>query len=87
VRSRFDIDADARGLFNFNGTFTGNAFSDYLLGDPNQETLNSELYGDLRYKYYGAYINDDWKVTPRLTLNIGIRYERETAPIARNNLQ
>jgi hypothetical protein len=87
VRSRFDIDADARGLFNFNATFTGNAFSDYLLGDPNQETLNSELYGDLRYKYYGAYINDDWKVTPRLTLNLGIRYERETAPIERNNLQ
>jgi hypothetical protein len=87
VRSRFDIDADARGLFNFNGTFTGNAFADYLLGDPNQETLNSELYGDLRYKYYGAYINDDWKVTPRLTLNVGIRYERETAPIERNNLQ
>jgi hypothetical protein len=57
------------------------------MGDPNQETLNSELYGDLRYKYYGAYINDDWKVTPKLTLNIGIRYERETAPIERNNLQ
>ena len=87
VRSRFDIDADARGLFNFSGTFTGNAFADYLLGDPNQETLNSELDGDLRYKYYGAYINDDWKVTPKLTLNLGIRYERETAPIERNNLQ
>ena len=87
MRSRFDILADARGLFNFNGTFTGNSFADYLLGDPNQETLNSELYGDLRYKYYGAYINDDWKVTPKLTLNIGIRYERETAPIERNNLQ
>jgi hypothetical protein len=87
VRSRFDIDADARGLYNFNGTFTGNAFADYLLGDPNQETLNSELYGDLRYRYYGAYFNDDWKVTPRLTLNLGIRYERETAPFERNNLQ
>ncbi len=87
VRSRFDIDADARGLYSFNGTFTGNAFADYLLGDPNQETLNSELYGDLRYRYYGGYFNDDWKVTPKLTLNLGIRYERETAPFERHNLQ
>ncbi len=41
-RSRFDIDADARGLFNFNGQFTGNAYSDFQLGFPNQETLNDE---------------------------------------------
>jgi outer membrane receptor protein involved in Fe transport len=85
-RSRFDIDGDARGLFAFNGQFTGNAFSDYLLGFPNQETLNSELIGDLRYKYYGAYIADDWKVTPKLTLNLGIRWEYEAAPFSTQNL-
>ncbi len=87
VRSRFDIDADARGDFSFTTGFTGNAFADYLLGDPHTATLNSELYGDLRYRYYGAYFNDDWKVTPTLTLNLGIRYEVETPPFERNNLQ
>jgi hypothetical protein len=87
VRSRFDIDADARGDFSFNGTFTGNAFADFLLGDPQQETLNSETIGDLRYKYYGGYVNDDWKVTPKLTLNLGIRYEYESAPYERYNQQ
>ena len=87
VRSRFDIDADARGVFSFTSGFTGNAFADYLLGDPHTATLNSELYGDQRYKYYGAYINDDWKVTPKLTLNLGIRYEYETPAYERNNLQ
>jgi hypothetical protein len=87
VRSRFDIDANARGLFAFTSTFTGNAFSDYLLGDPNSETLNSETIGDLRYKYYGGYVNDDWKVTPKLTLNLGIRYEYESAPYERFNQQ
>jgi len=86
-RSRFDIDGDARGLFAFNGTFTGNAFSDYLLGFPNQETLNSELIGDLRYRYYGAYFADDWKVTPKLTLNLGLRWEYEAAPFSTQNLQ
>jgi hypothetical protein len=85
-RSRFDIDGDARGLFAFNGQFTGNAFADYLLGFPNQETLNSELIGDLRYRYYGAYIADDWKVTPKLTLNLGIRWEYEAAPFSTQNL-
>jgi hypothetical protein len=86
-RSRFDIDADARGLFAFNGTFTGNAYSDFQLGFPNQETLNDETYGDLRYKYYGAYIADDWKVTPKLTLNLGLRWEFEGEPYERHNQQ
>ena len=86
-RSRFDILADARGLFNFNGTFTGAPFGDFLLGFPNQETLNSELIGDLRTKYWGAYVADDWKVTPKLTLNLGLRWEYEGAPYERNNLQ
>jgi hypothetical protein len=84
-RSRFDIDADARGLFNFNGQFTGNGYSDFLLGLPQQETLNGETYGDLRYKYYGAYVADDWKVAPKLTLNLGLRWEFEGAPYERNN--
>jgi hypothetical protein len=43
--------------------------------------------GDLRYRTYGAYVNDDWKITPKLTLNLGIRYEYFTPPFERNNLQ
>ena len=42
---------------------------------------------NIRYKYYGAYINDDWKVTPKLTLNLGIRYEYVTAPYGTHDLQ
>ena len=87
VRSRFDIDGNARGTFAFTSAFTGNAFADYLLGDPNSGTLTSELNGDLRYRYYGAYVNDDWKITPKLTVNLGIRYEYETPPFERHNLQ
>jgi hypothetical protein len=87
VRSRYHIWGNAHGTFAFSGAFTGNAIADFLLGDPNTATLTSVFIGDLRYKYYGGYINDDWKVTPRLTLNLGIRYEYLTPPYERNNLQ
>ena len=87
VRSRYDIYGNARGSFTFNGVFSGNGFADFLLGDASGATISSVFIGDLRYKYTGAYINDDWKVTPRLTLNLGLRYELWTPPYERNNLQ
>jgi len=86
VRSRYHIWGNARGSFGFNGAFSGNSVADFLLGDPNTATLSSVLVGDIRYKYYGGYVNDDWKVTPKLTLNLGIRYEYFTAPYERNDL-
>jgi hypothetical protein len=87
VRSRYHIWGNARGTFTFNGPFTGNSVADFLLGDPSGATLTSVFIGDLRYKYYGGYVNDDWKVTPKLTLNIGLRYEYITPPYERNGLQ
>src|SRR5581483_7774770 len=65
VRSRYHIWGNARGSFTFNGAFTGNTVADFLLGDPSSASLSSVLVGDIRYKYYGGYINDDWKVTPK----------------------
>jgi hypothetical protein len=87
VRSRYHIWGNARGSFTFNGPFSGNPVADFLLGDPSSATLTSVFIGDLRYKYYGGYINDDWKVTPRLTINLGLRYEYWTPSYERNNLQ
>lgn len=96
VRSRFDIAGNARGTFGFDGSFTqnpqsrgnsGNAFADFLIGDASSGTLTNIFIGDLRYKYYGGFINDDWKVTPRLTLNLGVRYELWTPPYERNDQQ
>jgi hypothetical protein len=86
VRSRYHIWGNARPTFAFNGAFTGNSFADFLLGDPNTAALSSVIVGDIRYRYYGGYLNDDWKVTPKLTVNLGLRYEYWTPAYERHDL-
>ena len=55
---------------------TGDVIADLLLGYPQSVQLNvqfSPLYN--RQTLFGGYIQDDWRVTPKLTLNLGLRYE------------
>ncbi|MBZ5516093.1 MAG: TonB-dependent receptor [Acidobacteriia bacterium] len=74
---------------------TGNAVADFLLGYYS----TSELYqpgpfskpgvvGNLlryHFKYLSAYVQDDWKVSPRLTLNMGLRWDFRTIPFEADN--
>ena len=70
-------------LFDGQATFdpanrnaTGFIFADYMLGLPAQSArVTAVADALLRRSAYYAYIQDDWKITPRLTLNIGLRYE------------
>lgn len=73
------------GIFGFGGGFTndplnttgtGNGFADFLLGIPANGSLirNAGMAG-LRSTEFAAYWQDTWKVTQKLTLNYGIRYE------------
>ncbi len=63
------------GNYNFNGRYTGDGAADLLLGLANQLVWNTRLQVDLRSWNLGYFVQDDWKVTPRLTLNLGARYE------------
>ncbi|MEO7145046.1 MAG: TonB-dependent receptor, partial [Bryobacteraceae bacterium] len=75
----------ATGEFLFDGqsTFdpanrgaTGYLFADYMLGLPGQSARVTAMADALlRRTSYAAFIQDDWKITTKLTLNIGVRYE------------
>ena len=65
----------ARGGGNVN---TGIPMADFLLGHV--WNLDARIAAPIgkRIKYWSGYFQDDWRVTPRLTLNVGVRYETET---------
>jgi hypothetical protein len=65
----------ARGFFNFNGRFTGSSFADFLLGMTSSRQFSTIQRGNLRERDYMGYVQDDWRIVPRLTLNLGLRYE------------
>ena len=55
-----------------------NTFADFLWGASSAYSLSSYFVAQLRNRSNFAYLQDDWKVSPRLTLNIGVRYEYTT---------
>jgi hypothetical protein len=67
-----------RGTFNFSNTWTGNPFGDFLLGLPSSYTQTSPTVAYNRNWIYNFFIQDDYRVLPNLTLNLGLRYEYGT---------
>jgi len=84
------------GSFTFNGIFsqqfnagtsatTGSDFADILLGYPSAGSVGTNVNTAFFVKYYSGYVQDDIRVTNRLTINIGLRYEYETGEAEKNN--
>jgi hypothetical protein len=75
--------AETQGFLTFSNTSpvsTGNAWADFLVGridNFSQTNMQTKYY--YRSKIFEPYIQDDWRVTPRLTLNVGLRLSLEGA--------
>jgi hypothetical protein len=71
-----DLFGDTQGSFGFNGKYTGNDFADFLLGYANSYTeLAVQDHGFWNNQSWAAYIQDNWRVNSRLTLNLGLRWD------------
>lgn len=91
MRNLFQDEPDARGVIEFSGSFTcqrdpitqqcagnGISYADALLGDVRSAGLSNVYLVDQRLWMASGYVQDDWKASPRLTFNLGLRYDFAT---------
>jgi carboxypeptidase family protein len=65
-----------RGSFGFDGTYTGSALADFMLGYLKTASVNpAHTSTDLWNNWHSYFVQDDWKVSSRLTFNLGLRYD------------
>lgn len=64
---------------------TGDGFASFLLGQVETASITDPLPLHTRKHYTGMFVQDDWKVTRQLTVNLGLRYEWSDAPTETDN--
>jgi hypothetical protein len=94
IRPSTQAASNGRSSFGFTGVFSqnpqsratsGSAIADLLLGDANSLTTGTIAQAVERGWFGGAYVQDQWTIQPRLTLNLGLRYEYTSPYIETNN--
>lgn len=83
VSGQFGFTTQATGVPN--NAATGNGLASLLLGFPNTFSLRETEVLDRSSHYLAAFVQDDWTVNSRLTLNIGLRWETDTPIKDKNN--
>src|SRR5688572_926991 len=63
------------GVFSFNGFATGLPLADFLLGSVFEFRQSTPFTLDIKQKYLGLYGQDTWRVSPKVTMNYGVRWE------------
>ena len=94
---RFD-EVNSNGQFTFNNDFTrrdpnnnnnpvsGNGFATFLLGLPTGGGVATGTPRTEQYRYYALYLQDDWKLSTRATINVGLRWDYQPAVTVQDNL-
>ncbi|HVJ07190.1 MAG TPA: carboxypeptidase-like regulatory domain-containing protein [Acidisarcina sp.] len=94
----FNSGINTSGNFNFDNSFTsrdddgnvpagslGHSWAAFLMGLPTSSSIATSPSVALRNAQYGWYVEDGWKVSPKLSVNIGLRMEYETGATVRHN--
>lgn len=77
------------GVFNFSSsapTTTGNALSDFVTGQVNTMEQDTPYHGLLSSWYFAFFLQDTYRVTPRFTMNLGLRYDAQLSPVESQDL-
>ncbi len=90
-RNRGNISAQPQsdfGVLNFDGFATGFDYADFLLGLPiSTSRIERSQPRYNRYNEYGFFFQDDFQVSPKLTLNLGMRYEYFSPPVDKYDMR
>jgi hypothetical protein len=83
--SEFTVNSNPLGTYTFTGLYasagsqvagtSGAGFADFLLGLPQQASLQVGNIAQIRQRSFDAYFQDNWQRSAKLTLNLGVRYE------------
>ena len=71
---------------SYDASQTGDMYASALLGVVNAGTVNTPLVVDMHQEQVALYAQDNWHLTHRITLNLGLRWERETAPMEEQHM-
>jgi hypothetical protein len=64
--------------WSFSGQYTGNGLADYMIGRPNNFNVTTTIIDHGRSKLFQPFVQDTFKVTKKLTLDLGLRYDYQT---------
>src|SRR5215813_11794003 len=67
------------GAFNFSGIYSGFGLADFLFGRPITSRLDVTKFFSLQRFYYSFYLQDNWRVNSKLSINMGVRNDTVTA--------
>jgi len=76
----------SRGSLSYSSDYTGDGWADFMLGIPISafRQFPQSNYNQLNYNLAG-YLQDNWRITPNLTLNLGMRYQYDSWPVESRN--
>jgi Carboxypeptidase regulatory-like domain len=96
------VEGNTSGTYSFDNTYTqqnngtnntysqsntGLAYAAFLMGVPTTASVSTQASASIGTPYYAFYVGDTWRVTPKLTIIPGIRYEFEYGPTEKRNQQ